>query len=83
MITKNINGVTVQIYMALIVYLILQLMEIPVFYGNRLLDKFRYLQLELSRRCSILHWSYCQRCLYDACTAKRKVLYMDSTLLIL
>lgn len=58
LITKNINGVTLQIYMVLIAYLILELMEIPAFYGSRLLDKFRYLQLELSRRCSIIHWSY-------------------------
>jgi len=36
--------------MVLIAYLILQLMEIPSFYGHRLLDKFRYLQLELNRR---------------------------------
>jgi putative transposase len=33
-------------------------MEVPLFYGRRLLDKFRYLQLELSRECSIIHWSY-------------------------
>lgn len=58
LITKNINGVTMQIYMVLIAYLILELMEIPAFYGERLLDKFRYLQLELSRRCSIVHWSF-------------------------
>jgi putative transposase len=58
LITKNLNGVTIQIYMVLIAYLILLLMEIPAFYGDRLLDKFRYLQLELSRRCSIVHWSY-------------------------
>jgi IS4 transposase len=31
LITKNINGVTIQIYMVLIAYLILQLMEIPAF----------------------------------------------------
>lgn len=43
LITKNSNGVTMQIYMVLIAYLILQLMEIPAFYGNQLLDKFRYL----------------------------------------
>jgi putative transposase len=57
-ITKNINGVTIQIYMVLIGYLILQLMEIPAFYGNKLLDKLRYLQLELSRRYSIVLWSF-------------------------
>jgi putative transposase len=58
LITKNINGVTTQIYIVLIAYLILKLMEIPRFYGQTILDKFRYLQLELSRRCSIIHWSY-------------------------
>ena len=58
LITKNVNGVTIQIYMALIAYLILQLIEIPAFYGHQLLDKFRYLQLELSRHCSIVHWSF-------------------------
>lgn len=58
LITKNVNGVTMQIYMVLIAYVILELMEIPAFYGNKLLDKFRYLQLELSRRCSMVHWSF-------------------------
>jgi len=58
LICKNLNGVTTQIYMVLIAYLILELMEIPAFYGHQLLAKFRYLQLELSRRCSIVHWSY-------------------------
>jgi hypothetical protein len=38
--------------------MILQLMEIPVFYGNKLLDKLRYLQLELRQRCSVIHWRY-------------------------
>jgi putative transposase len=58
LITKNVNGVTMQIYMVLIVYMILQLMEIPAFYGSQLLDKLRYLQLELSRRRSIVHMSF-------------------------
>nr|WP_205370174.1 hypothetical protein [Thermoleptolyngbya sp. PKUAC-SCTB121] len=58
LISKSVNGVTIQIYMVLIAYLILQLIEIPEFYGHQLLDKLRYLQLELSRRCSIVHWSY-------------------------
>jgi len=48
----------VELYMVLIAYLILELMEIPAFYGHRLLNNFRYLQLELSRRCLIVHWSY-------------------------
>ena len=42
-ITKNLNGVKLQIYTALIAYLILQLIEIPAFYGNKLLEKFRYI----------------------------------------
>jgi IS4 transposase len=58
LITKNVNGVITQIYVVLIAYLILKLMEIPQWYGETILDKFRYLQLELSRRCSIIHWSY-------------------------
>ena len=58
LITKNMNGVSIQIYMVLIAYLVLLLIEIPAFYGSQLLDKFRYLQLELSRHCSIVHWSY-------------------------
>jgi putative transposase len=58
LMTKNLNGVTMQIYMVLIAYLILLLIEVPAFYGSELLDKFRYLQLELTRRCSMVHWSY-------------------------
>jgi putative transposase len=57
-ITKSVNGVTIQIHMVLIAYLVLQLIDIPAFYGCQLLDKLRYLQLELSRRCSIVHWSF-------------------------
>nr|WP_217523228.1 transposase [Pleurocapsa sp. PCC 7327] len=58
LIGKSVNGVMIQIYVVLMAYLLLELMEIPAFYGHRLLDKFRYLQLEFSRRCSISHWSY-------------------------
>ena len=58
LITKGRNGVRLQIYMILIGYMILQLMEIPVLYGDKLLDKLRYLQLELRQRCSVIHWSY-------------------------
>ena len=58
LIRKSRNGVMLQIYMILIGYMILQLMEVPVFYGNQLLDKLRYLQLELRQRCSVIHWSY-------------------------
>jgi len=58
LITKNVNGVTTQIYMILIAYLILALIELPIFYGRTMLDKLRYLQLELSRRGSVVHWSF-------------------------
>lgn len=44
LITKNTNGITIQIYASLIAYLILQLVEIPQVWGNKLLDKLRYLQ---------------------------------------
>ncbi len=38
--------------------MILQLMEIPAFYGDSLLDKLPYLQLEQNQHFSIIHWSY-------------------------
>ena len=51
-IKKRRNGVT------LIGYMILQLMKVPAFYGNKLLDKLRYLQSALRQGCSVIHWSY-------------------------
>lgn len=57
LITKNLNGVITQIYMILIAYLILELIEVPISYARTMLEKLRYLQLELSRRCSVVHWS--------------------------
>jgi len=58
LITKNQNGVAIQIYMVLIAYAILQLIELPQFYSQTLLDKLRYLQVVLGRYGSISHWSY-------------------------
>ncbi len=58
LITKNLDGVRLQIYMVLIAYLILQLIETPRFYGDKLLDKFRYIQIFLHRDGSTIHWSY-------------------------
>ncbi|MFN3926014.1 MAG: transposase [Pseudanabaenaceae cyanobacterium] len=58
LITKSVNGIVKQIYMVLIAYLILELVDIPESFGRKLLDKLRYLQLELSRRCSIVNWSF-------------------------
>lgn len=58
LITKSLNGVINQIYMVLIGYLILELVDIPKYFGRKLLDKLRYLLLELSHRCSVVHWSF-------------------------
>jgi len=58
LITKSINGVKIQIMMVLIGYLILELVEIPQLYGEKLLDKLRYLQLQLSQWRSFCHLSY-------------------------
>jgi uncharacterized protein YqgQ len=44
LITKNPTGIAIQLYATLIAYLILQLIEIPQIWGNKLLDKLRYLQ---------------------------------------
>jgi len=41
MMSKNLNGITIQIYVILIVYLILQLLKVPRIYGSKLVDKFR------------------------------------------
>ncbi len=71
-----------QIYMVLIAYSILLLIEFPAFYGGELLDKFRYLQLELSYRSSIGAMICCQRRSYDSCAPKCKVLCLSSTLLV-
>ncbi|RCJ40092.1 transposase, partial [Nostoc punctiforme NIES-2108] len=42
LITKNVNGITIQIYVTLIAYLILQILSVPQQWGHTLLDKFRY-----------------------------------------
>ncbi len=42
--------------MTLIVYLILELVEIPKIWGRKLLDKLRYLQACMSREISYVHW---------------------------
>ncbi len=44
--------------MVLIGYLILELAEIPAFYREKLIDKLRYLQVQLSQWCSFVHLSY-------------------------
>ncbi len=56
LITKNENGIRIQIYSCLIAYLILQLIEIPVEFGKTLLDKLRYLQGYMCQETSYVHW---------------------------
>ncbi|BAC09937.1 tll2385 [Thermosynechococcus vestitus BP-1] len=58
LITKSLKEVVNQIYMVLITYLILELVDAPKYFGRKLLDKLRYFQLELSGRCSIVHWRF-------------------------
>jgi putative transposase len=56
LITKNENGIRIQIYSCLIAYLILQLIEIPKEFGKSLLDKLRYLQACMCQEISYFHW---------------------------
>lgn len=56
LITKNTNGIRIQIYACLICYFLLQLVEIPSETGNKLLDKLRYLQAFMCEKISYVHW---------------------------
>ncbi|NJK63218.1 MAG: IS4 family transposase [Synechococcaceae cyanobacterium SM2_3_1] len=56
LITKNVNGITFQIYASLIAYMILQLVEIPKEFGDKALDKLRYLQAFMCEQISYVHW---------------------------
>jgi putative transposase len=56
LITKNINGIEIQIYCCLIAYVILQLVEIPKEFGGKALDKLRYLQAFMCENISYVHW---------------------------
>lgn len=55
-ITKNINGITIQIYTSLIAYLFLQLLEMANFVGQKTLDKLRYLLSFMKSEKSFVHW---------------------------
>jgi len=55
LISKSLNGITIQIYASLIAYLILQLISIPAHWGNKLLDKIRYLQACMCHKISFVH----------------------------
>ena len=56
LITKNENGIRIQIYSCLIGYIILQLTEISEVIGNKALDKLRYLQSFMNENISYIHW---------------------------
>ncbi len=56
LITKNENGIRIQIYSCLIGYIILQLTEIPQEIGSKALDKLRYLQSFMNENISYVHW---------------------------
>jgi putative transposase len=56
LITKNVNGIGIQIYASLIAYLILQLVSVPKQWGEKMLDKFRYLQACMCQQISYVHW---------------------------
>jgi IS4 transposase len=53
-ITKNENGVGLQIYSVLIGYLLLQLLNITQNKTYQLIDKLRYLQIEIGRHCTLM-----------------------------
>jgi IS4 transposase len=56
LITKNENGIRIQIYSCIIAYLILQLIDIEEGFGKSLLDKLRYLQSFMCQYTSYVHW---------------------------
>jgi putative transposase len=56
LITKNTNGIEIQIYCCLIGYVVLQLVEIPKEFENKALDKLRYLQAFMCENISYVHW---------------------------
>ena len=57
LMTKNINGITIQIYSCLIVYIILQLIDIDAeIRVKKVLDKLRYLQSFMNENISYIHW---------------------------
>lgn len=56
LMTKNTNGIEIQIYSCLIAYLLLELVEIPKEFGHQLLDKLSYLQAFMCEQISYVHW---------------------------
>jgi putative transposase len=56
LISKSVNGIQIQIYMSLIAYLILQLIDIPECFGCKIIDKLRYLQAMMCRQGNYVRW---------------------------
>jgi IS4 transposase len=56
LMTKNVNGITIQIYSCLIVYIILQLIENTPEIGDSILAKLRYIQSFMNEKISYIHW---------------------------
>jgi putative transposase len=56
MMSKNLHGITIQIYVILIVYWILQLLKAPQIYGSKLVDKLRYIQILIRQQWHFVHW---------------------------
>ncbi|WAS06717.1 transposase [Gloeomargaritales cyanobacterium VI4D9] len=56
MMSKNLNGIMIQIDVILIVYLILQLLKTPRMYGSKLVDKLRYIQILIRQEWNFVHW---------------------------
>ena len=56
LITKNTNGIEIEIYCCLIGYLILRWLRIPQEFGKSLLNKIRYLQALMCKKISYVQW---------------------------
>ena len=56
LITKNTNGIEIQIYSCLVAYVLLKLVKIPQELGEKTLDKLRYLQAFMCENISYIHW---------------------------
>ncbi len=54
--TKNENGIRMQVYVTLIAYLLLELVAVPKIWGSKRLDKLRYLQCCMCQEVSYVHW---------------------------
>ncbi|BAC88702.1 IS4-like element ISGvi4 family transposase [Gloeobacter violaceus] len=56
LMTKNENGIRMQLYVTLIAHLLLELVAVPKMWGSQRLDKLRYLQCCMCKEISYVHW---------------------------